>query len=235
MTAWEKWAEKNGCNIRRENQPYMYYISSKNNFGKKGKNTLMNKLRKYDLVNNKHIPKEYLINDRETRLKVLAGFIDSDGHAYKERDGRRIVIAQDFKRKKLANELVYLARSLGFMCHIHTGKTQWTYKGELRRGKAHFINISGNNLEEIPTKIKRKKCGNSLVNVMNTGKIRVSEYKTGKYIGIKTDGTERFLLADFTVVHNCSNIMSSKFNVEGVDPRRKKKLIQTWTKKHERN
>ena len=35
---------------------------------------------KYNLFYNKHIPKEYLHGSIETRLSVLAGYIDTDGY-----------------------------------------------------------------------------------------------------------------------------------------------------------
>ena len=35
-----------------------------------------NNLRSYNLLNNKHIPKQYLENSQDIRLKVLAGIID---------------------------------------------------------------------------------------------------------------------------------------------------------------
>lgn len=37
-------------------------------------------LRKLNLLQNKHIPKQYLINSTENRLLLLAGIIDSDGY-----------------------------------------------------------------------------------------------------------------------------------------------------------
>lgn len=40
---------------------------------------LKDQLRKYNLIRNKHIPHDYLTNDIDTRRKLLAGLIDSDG------------------------------------------------------------------------------------------------------------------------------------------------------------
>ena len=44
------------------------------------KNVFKNALKHYNLLGNKHIPNDYKINDRETRLKLLAGLIDTDGY-----------------------------------------------------------------------------------------------------------------------------------------------------------
>src|SRR5439155_12780716 len=58
--------EKNGCKT--------YRISGK----PKNRNTFLDSLKKYNLINNKHIPNDFLYNSREVRLKVLAGIIDTD-------------------------------------------------------------------------------------------------------------------------------------------------------------
>lgn len=71
-------------------------------------NRLTLKLRTLQLINDKHIPIEYLINDRNTRLQLLAGIIDTDGylgHNYYS-------ITQ--KSERLANDICQLANSLGF-------------------------------------------------------------------------------------------------------------------------
>ena len=58
----------------------------------------------YDLLNNKHIPYDYLINSEEVRLKVLAGLIDT--HGYVCNNGRRIVIISVIE--KLAKNIEFL-------------------------------------------------------------------------------------------------------------------------------
>jgi hypothetical protein len=137
-------------------------------------------LSKYNLVNNKHIPQEYLLNDRDTRLAVLAGLIDSDGYCTKDRNGRRVTIAQGMNHEKLAYEIVYLARSLGFMCNYTIKKTQWKYEGEIRKGQAVNINISGEGLEDIPTKVLRKQCNSpSRRNTSNMGKLKIDQVEDG--------------------------------------------------------
>ncbi|UWF82784.1 MAG: Homing endonuclease [Bacteriophage sp.] len=48
--------------------------------GKPGKaNWLLNELRNLKVLNNKHIPDDYIFDSRENRLKLLAGLIDTDG------------------------------------------------------------------------------------------------------------------------------------------------------------
>ena len=184
-------------------------------------------LKKYGLLVEKHIPLEYLVNSREVRLKVLAGLIDTDGHVM--RDGTRAVITQGMNHSRLADDIAFLVRSLGLTCSITVKDTQWRYEGELKRGKAKVINISGDAMDEIPTLIPRKRCtAPKRRDVQNTGTLSVREVASGKYIGIQVDGNNRFILKDFSVTHNC-NIMSRQFTVEGADPETMQTLTQTWT------
>ena len=192
-----------------------------------GKAPMKKLLAKYNLINNKHIPQEYIVNSREVRLAVLAGMIDSDGCI--TADGRRITIAQGMDHSRLASDLIFLAKSLGFMCSTHIKKTQWKYEGEIRRGNAVNINISGNGVEYIPTRVARKRCLPPLKReVMNTGKIRVKKVDSGDFVGLEVDGNNRFVLEDFTVTHNC-NVFSTSFRVRGVDPNAGKMLVQEWS------
>ena len=197
---------------------------------KKNKSPLRNLLKKYDLLKEKFIPIEYKVNDRDTRLKVLAGLIDSDGHVSKERQGRRIVISQGMMHEKLADDILYLARTLGFSASKNIRDVTWTYENEKRTGQCIIINISGNGLEDIPTLLPRKKCSPPLSHeVLNTGPIKIEKVENGKFVGLTIDGNERFVINDFTVTHNCTNVFSKKFIVKGLDPDSGKTFEQTWT------
>ncbi len=181
----------------------------------------------YNLLDNKHVPKEYLVNSRDVRLKVLAGMIDSDGHV--TREGTRINIAQGMNHKQLAEDIIFLARSLGFKVCSQIQNTQWKYEGELRKGEAIMINISGDGVEDIPTKVARKKCCAPVKrDTTGTGCLTVKQVEDGEYVGLAVDGNKRFVLSDFTVIHNC-NIYSSFFEVhtigyDRVDEKNAKKI-----------
>jgi hypothetical protein len=157
----KEWGLKNDANIKKNRtQKYVYDIQSIENFGKQGSSPLRKLLRRYNLINNKHIPKDYLVNSREIRLRVLAGLIDTDGTV--TRDGTRISICQSHIHERLVYEIVYLVRSLGFCCSL-TSFIVAKYKcnnGERRESKAYRINISGN-IQDIPTLLPRKKCYNT--------------------------------------------------------------------------
>jgi hypothetical protein len=165
-------------------------------------------LKRYDLIGNKHIPNEYLLNDRKTRLELLAGIIDTDGHVTKESKGKRVCIIQT--GKKLSEQIIYLAKSLGFLVNyqIRERKNCVIFNSEPKDYKDQYvINISGEKLEEIPTILPRKKCINSNPNkdYFKTS-FSVREIGLGNYYGWIVNDNHRFILSDFTVVKNCDQM-----------------------------
>jgi DNA topoisomerase-2 len=222
-----EWGKENDATVIKKGK-YTYQLSSIEHFKRKGYAPLKKQLQVYNLINNKHIPQAYLHNDRETRLAVLAGIIDTDGHV--TRNGTRINITQGMNHECLAHEIVYLARSLGFNCQINKHNTSWTWKEEKKHGEALTINISGEGVQDIPTRLPRKKCANPIQRntSKSTGFLTIVEKGVGPYIGIKIDGNERFLINDFTVTHNCTNILSKMFSVDLKTPASGKQYSQTW-------
>lgn len=173
-------------------------------------NPFTNLLKKYNLLNNKHIPKEYLMNNRDIRLKLLAGIIDTDGHVTKEHQGKRVVINQT--HIKLSEQIIFLARSLGFTVNyqIKQRKNIKVFGKEAKDYKdLYTINISGEKLYEIPTILPRKKCVGSCKNFLITN-IKVKPIGYGKYYGWEVDSNHRFLLADTTVLKNCSQMFCTQ-------------------------
>ncbi len=171
-------------------------------------NPFMTLLKKYNLVNNKHIPLEYLMNDRDTRLKLLAGIIDTDGHVPKDQKGKRVVIIQS--DKMLSEQIMLLARSLGFIVNhiIRERKNVIIFNCDAKDYKDQYvINISGENLQDIPTILNRKKCVGTKSNkdYLRTN-ICVKYINNDKYYGWSVDNNNRFLLNDFTVVKNCDQM-----------------------------
>jgi hypothetical protein len=165
---------------------------------RKGHNVMLDVLNRHNMIENKHIPDMYKINDRETRLKVLAGLVDTDGYTW----NNTIEIAQ--KSDRLAADIVFLARSLGFACYSVRREKSCEYKGETRTGVYNIITISGDT-SEIPIRIERKKPTERLQkkDVLVTA-IDVKCVGTGTYYGFTLDGNCRYLLGDFTVTHNTS-------------------------------
>lgn len=223
-----EWGINNDAVIKKSTQKYIYDITSRDNFRKKGFAPLKKHLELYNLINNKHIPIDYIVNDRETRLKVLAGIIDTDGTV--QRDGKRITITQGFNHEQLAKDIVILARSLGFYTCFTIKNTTWYHKDEKKTGQAYNINISGD-IKDIPTLLPRNKCSSERHDsIKTTGYLTIKDAGIGNYVGFELDGNQRFVINDFTVTHNCTNVYSDWFDVEIQDTIRHKKYYQRFKK-----
>jgi hypothetical protein len=175
---------------------YTYCITGN---GKYYNNIFLNTLKELNLINNKHIPDIYKCNSRENRLKLLAGLLDSDGYFDKLKN--EFEFTQ--KNEKLMDDVIYLARSLGFSCYKMEKDTSWTYDGVKNYGTAFRIHINGFGLEEIPTKIPRKKANprQQIKDCLVTG-IDVKYVKEDEYYGFMIDQNCRYLMGDFSVTHN---------------------------------
>lgn len=189
------------CNIQRTSPS----VLPKSIAPRQSKNPFKESLESYGLINNKHIPVDFLCNDKQTRLSVLAGLIDSDGWVGHE--GKRAVISNT--NEVLIKQIELLARSLGFVVNtrkmerknvIVFGQTAKDYKD------IYQVNLSGN-LSDIPTLIKRKQMIDSTPNKdYRVTSITVDYKETANYFGWKVDGNTRFLLPDLTVVKNCDQM-----------------------------
>lgn len=173
------------------NTPYNCEGKNINNYNAKKLNPFKELFKKNNLFKNKHIPRQYIINSKENRLKLLAGFIDTDGSLKKQGKNYAYRLFQSRDRKYLVESLRIIAGSLGFRAKIYECKNNMLE-----------LCITGN-VEQIPTKVKRKQI---LINNHNKNpyihKIKVEFLKKGKFCGWNIDKNERFLLGDFTITHN---------------------------------
>jgi len=183
------------------NSEITYSLTTGKMGGRSDKNILINILKGYNLINNKHIPTQYKCNSREVRLQLLAGLIDTDG--YYSKYNNALEITQ--KNKKLAEDILWIVRSLGFRGMIKECTKSCTYKGEKKYGQYYRTTITGRGLQDIPTLLERKKPREhkQIKGCLNTG-INVIPLEEDEYYGFQIDGNSRFLLGDFTVTHNTS-------------------------------
>lgn len=182
-------------------------------------------LQNYNLLCNKYIPDEFIINSRENRLKLLAGIIDSDGHYQKSKNGFEITL----KNKEIIDKVAFLSRSLGYYTSINPKMATLKRKGkEDYNCLVYRIFIWGERLGDIPCLLPRKKAVNKinkLINPLSTG-ISIEPYKKDEYFGFSLDGDGLFMLEDLTVVHNSSmidtiilnSVTHHMLNPEGIKP-----------------
>ena len=217
LAYWEKWAQENEAIITKDNR-YGFSIASKKNkeasasglCNRVEEAPLKKYLRKYNLLNNKHIPNEYLTNDRETRLKVLAGLIDTDGSVRAE--GREIRICQGPANYRIIDDAYTLAMSLGFSCGVKEGRSQWTDEksGDKKFSTYKELSITGHKIYEIPTLLPRKKLApiENETQLLRSksfmcSKFNLVEVGEGPYVGWQLhDKRGRFCLTDGLVSHN---------------------------------
>ena len=95
-------------------------------------------LNKYNLLNHtasdKFIPDCYKFNDRETRLEILRGLLDTDGYVNK-----RGLIEVSFISRTLIEDVRFIAQSVGCLCHkIRKRPFFYRNNGESRRVNDHY-------------------------------------------------------------------------------------------------
>lgn len=189
-----QYCDTNGLILRIEKQPNnkssVFHVT--NNYDRKG--SLLSTLRQYDLIENKHIPLEYLRGSVTQRLQLLAGLVDSDGTA--DKSGFDFV----FKSERVARDVVFLVRSLGFSAYIKKCKKKCTNSGVV--GDYFRFSVNGD-CTRVPVKIARKKPASRIIkkDPLVTG-IRLTKLEIGDYYGFEIDRDRLFMLGDFTVTHN---------------------------------
>jgi len=177
-----------------------YYNNLKD---KRCPNFFKNVLKELGIFSKKSMPVIYKTSNRNDRLKLLAGLLDSDGHLDINSNGFDVV----FELEDLARDTEFLARSLGFSAYVKPCIKKWTSPNQNNKyngtGIYYRMFISGNGLELIPTVVPKKQARHrkQKKDVLVTG-IKVEPTYFGDYYGFEIDGNGRFLLGDFTVTHN---------------------------------
>jgi len=213
---WMRWIEECGDIVRIWRQPNnkasIYHAAPISRCGPRSsiKSKCNKLLHNTGVLNNKHIPYDYLTGSRNQRLQLLAGLLDTDGFYFGDQSPG-YEISQ--KNKVLAEDIAYLARSLGFKVSV-TEVEKGCQTGVV--GIYQRLTIFGK-LSEIPVRLSRKRAIDSIKDPSSSG-FRVEAVGEGEYFGFCLDGDHLFLLGDFTVTHNttimitvaCANIAQGK-------------------------
>ena len=143
---------------------------------------------------NKFIHPSFKYGSRATRQALLAGLLDTDGNLH---NGFYEITT---KFDELAEDIVFVARSLGFYVHDNYCQKRCCNTGAV--GMYHRINISGD-FKDIPTiREGHEPFARTLKKSVLRSAITVEELPEGDYNGFVIDGDHRFLLGDFTITHN---------------------------------
>ena len=178
------------------------YSITKGSRGQQDFFSVQGELRAMNLIENKHIPQQYISNSTANRLQLLAGLIDSDGHYSEEFNVYEITQ----KNERLAKEIKYLCDTLGFKTSLNVKKA--TIADRNFSTDVYRVRISGN-VDIIPVKIERKKARErkAITDWKQTG-ITVEFDKFDDYYGFEIDGNHLFLLEDMTVTHNTAFVLT---------------------------
>ena len=150
-----------------------------------------------DLINNKHIPNNYLFGDVEQRLALLQGLLDTDGTCHKTHGQ----VSFCNTNKNLVDGVVELVRSLGGIaslssgigkCNGKTGKQYWKVTCKL-----------GNDL--CPFKLARKAelWSNSTTLYSYITKIEKEVRTLGRCISVQD---ETYITDDYLLTHNSTAV-----------------------------
>lgn len=138
-------------------------------------------VKKYDIMQNVHIPALYKCNARNIQIQVLSGILDTAGHWSA---GGYIIQIQG--RKTFLEDVTFLARSIGLVVLDIDHES---------------IQICGKALVDVPTLLPPIATP-SRVNLDLTYPICLDPLGEDDYYGFEIDGNRRFVLGDFTVTHN---------------------------------
>jgi hypothetical protein len=137
----------------------------------------------------KFVPDAYRVGSRETRLAILAGLLDTDGHL-----GASGCFEFSSHSRQLAGQVAFIARSLGLMANLREKEVN---------GELYWRVLLSGFIEKIPTRVLRKQAAprRQKKNVLRTG-FTAHPIGWGQYYGFTVDGDHRYLMGDFTVTHN---------------------------------
>jgi orc1/cdc6 family replication initiation protein len=186
-------------------QAQEYYLTP----GRTGGQTLRNGLAR-DLIalglykktgESKFIPSQYKFGSRRTRLEVLAGILDTDGHL--ENGCYDFVTGS----RQLAEDVAFVSRSLGFYAFL---REKYSYDQFGHGGLYWRVGISGE-VSKIPTRVSRKQASprRQKKSVLRTA-FTLEPLGEEEYFGFRVDADQRYLLDDFTVTHNSGKTMLAK-------------------------
>jgi hypothetical protein len=163
-----------------------------------------------------YIPINYKCNNRENRLLLLAGIVDSIG----EYDIKNQMYTLKHYSETVANDILFVVRSLGFDSYIKKiNATRPTILFFDKREVDSIIESTNGNfndeyqvyivgdLERIPTEIIH--CSKQVKDICDflVTDITVKYTREDEFFGFTLDGNGRYLMSDFTVTHNtCSAI-----------------------------
>lgn len=159
----------------------------------------------------KFVPEIYKTANRQERLGVLRGLLDTDG--WVERWGS---IRFSSASERLARDVVDLVRSLGGWASISSKETRYTYRGEKKAGRRSWVvNIyhpQPKELFSVPAKIARASAAPRRRKMPVISGISVSREAEAQCIAV-SHPDRLYITDDYVVTHNTALATSIALNV----------------------
>lgn len=178
--------------VEGEKKINFVFVSSDN-----GKNKLFSALNELNLINSKHIPHDFLISSKTTRMQLLAGILDAGA---KVKDG---CFKLKVKEQLLAENIMQVARSLGLQVSI-----------KMSFGTSYKLTISGP-LGMLPMCVDKKKINSNQYN-LHTKIKKIEVLEVDDFYGFTLSGDNLYLTKDFIVHHNSGKSCTIQLIMEDV-------------------
>jgi len=156
----------------------------------------------------KFIPEDFLINSRENRIALLQGLMDTDGSI--SPIGNSIEFSTS--SPKLAQDFLFLVRSLGCKAKLKERRPWYTYKGEKKRGAISYriFFTAPPDLQVFYLERKKKRafiggCKQSRYTTRYISNIELVRVEECQCIEVQ-DRSHLYMTDDFILTHNTSTL-----------------------------
>lgn len=153
----------------------------------------------------KFIPNLYKYNSREVRLNLLRGLLDSDGSVH----GNTPIL--NTASRRLANDVIEIARSLGYNSNYTVRRSGYKVKGEFKQcldtyevsiyGGKELFNLKRKQDVIVEEKVASRAIKTCITNIEYVGK------QTCKCVTVDSKDNS-YLIGDFIQTHNCAKSYS---------------------------
>lgn len=169
--------------------------------------TFSQRLKTMRLMNNKHIPDEYLRASFEQRMALLRGLMDTDGYP-----GGKDHTAVEFStvNERFCGQFVELVRSLGMKPIAKCKETTWVHNGDRRFGTAYRVTFSvPQGIEVFTLPRKRKAAGCASIDIGYRQIVSITPVESRPVRCIQVDSRDSLFLAGdgFIPTHNTVGLL----------------------------
>jgi hypothetical protein len=183
-----------------EIDPYVYGFLSNGGMKITKINYILNNYSINDNLFN-HIPdrimnSKYIVNSIKNRVNLLSGILDS--HGIYNTNTKRFIITSD--NEEYIDQVIYISGSLGYYCSKLKNLTSNFILNQKKTLYQCYIYPNTNCI--LNTRILKPEYNTVSFNGLFTTEFNIEYFNKKQYYGFIVNDNHRFLLSDFSVVHN---------------------------------